>query len=118
MYVKSKSFPQTAFSLNKEKVATKKIKIWTARAVHDIVTNELYIGKFKVAGFSDYVREFRIVDLKLFKRAAQIRTRYKTGKAKRPPMPADRKTLKVEKVFNRYIELLEPKKSPLTIINH
>jgi len=118
MYVKSKSFPQTAFLLNEEGIKTKKIGEWTARAVHDIVTNELYIGRFNVAGFSDYVREFRIVDSRLFRRAAQIRTRYKRGNAKRPPMPTDRKTLKIEKVFNRYTELLEPKKSHATIISH
>ena len=111
MYVKIKSLPQTAFVLTQERIVSKKIKIWTSRAVFKIVTNELYIGQFNVAGFSEYVKEFRIVDLKLFKRAQQVRTRYKRGNAKRPPMPRDRKTLKIEKVFSRYSELLEPKKS-------
>ena len=116
MYIKSKSFPHTAFLLNKEEIKTKKIKEWTARAIHGIVTNELYIGKFNAAGFSDYVREFRIVDLRVFRRATQIRTRYQKGNAKRPPMQADRKTLKIEKIFTRYAELLEPKQTSTTTI--
>ena len=52
------------------------------------------------------LKNIRIVDTKLFKRATQIRTRYPRGKAKRPPMPPDRKTLKIEKIFNRYNEII------------
>jgi site-specific DNA recombinase len=118
MYVKIKSLPQTAFILTQEKIVSKKIKIWTSRTVHKIVTNELYVGQFNCAGFHEFVKEFRIVDLKLFRKAQQVRTRYKRGNAKRPPMPRDRKTLKIEKVFNRYSELLEPKKPSPTIMNH
>jgi site-specific DNA recombinase len=112
LYVKSKSFPHTAFLLNKQGIKTKKLKEWNARAVRDIVTNELYIGRFNVAGFQDYVREYKIVDRKLFKRANEIRTRYVKGNAKRPPMPKDRKTLKIEKMFNRYSEFLEKSGQP------
>ena len=106
MYVRSKSFPQTAFLLNIEGIKTKNGKEWSDKAVRDIVTNEIYIGQFRVAGFRDYVKEYRIVDTKLFKRATQIRTRYPRGKAKRPPMPPDRKTLKIEKIFNQYNEII------------
>jgi site-specific DNA recombinase len=107
LYVKSKSFPHAAFLLNKQGIKTKKVKEWNARAVRDIVTNELYVGRFNVAGFRDRAREYKIVDTKLFKKANTIRTRYPRGKAERPPMPKDRKTLKIEKIFNRYTELLE-----------
>ena len=112
LYVKSKSFAHAAFLLNKQGIKTKKLKEWNARAVRDIVTNELYTGRFNVAGFQDYVREYKIVDRKLFKRANEIRTRYVKGNAKRPPMPKIRKTLKIEKVFNRYSELLEKSRQP------
>jgi len=112
LYVKSKSFPHTAFLLNKQGIKTKKVKEWNARAVRDIVTNELYVGRFNVAGFRDYVREYKILDTKLFKKANTIRTRYTKEKAKRPPMPKDRKTLKIEKIFNRYTELLEKPDQP------
>jgi site-specific DNA recombinase len=112
LYTRSKSFPHTAFLLNKQRIKTKKVKEWNARAVRDIVTNELYVGRFNVAGFRDYVREYKIVDTKLFKRANTIRTRYTKGKAKRPPMPKDRKTLKIERIFNRYTELLEKPDAP------
>jgi site-specific DNA recombinase len=112
LYVKSKSFPHTAFLLNKEGVKTKKVKEWNARAVRDIVTNELYVGRFNAAGFRAFVREYKIVPTKIFKKASAIRMRYTRGLAKRPSMSRDRKNLKIEKIFDRYTELLEKPDQP------
>ena len=107
MYLHLKSMPQVAFELNKEGIETKKGKRWNARAVRDILTNEIYTGRYKVAGFEDCVDEYRIIDDELFKKVNQVRLRYRAGGAKRPPMPNDRRTMKIEKIFSRYLQFLQ-----------
>jgi len=107
MYLKEKSMPQVAFKLNKEGILTRKGKKWNARAVRDVLTNEIYTGKYKVAGVEDYVEGYRIVDDTLFKKVNETRLRYKNGGSKRPPMPKDRKMAKIEKIFGKYLELLK-----------
>jgi site-specific DNA recombinase len=107
MYKRLKSIPQVAFELNKEGIRTKKCKEWNARAVKDIITNELYIGKFNVSGVQDYVPEYQMIEEKLFRSVNKIRLRYQNGGVKRPPMPEDRKKSKIEKIFDRYIEFIE-----------
>jgi len=106
-YLSRKSIPQVAFELNKQGIHTKKGKRWNATAVRGILTNEIYLGKYKVAGYSDYVKEYRIIADNLFKKVNETRLRYKRGGAKRPPMPEDRRNAKIEKVFSKYFELLK-----------
>ncbi len=107
MYLKEKSMPQVAFKLNKEGILTKKGREWNARAVRDVLTNEIYTGKYKVAGVEDYVEEYRIVDDALFEKVNEIRLRYRNSGSKRPLMPKDRRMAKIEKIFGRYLELLK-----------
>ena len=107
MYLQQKSMPQVAFQLNKEGILTKKNKKWNARAVRDVLTNGIYIGRYKVAGVKSYVEEYRILHDSLFKRVSETRLRYKRRGAERPPMPEERRTAKIERVFSRYLELLE-----------
>ena len=106
-YLQEKSMPQVAFKLNKEGILTRKCNGWNARAVMGILTNELYIGKYKVAGVNSHIEEYRIMDDSLFKKVNETRLRYKRVGAKRPPMPKDRRTAKIEKVFSKYLELLK-----------
>ena len=106
MYLHERSMPQVAFKLNKEGILTKRGKKWNARAVRDVLTNEVYVGKYKIAGVEDYVEEYKIVDGELLKKVNETRLRYKKGGAKRPPMPKDRRTAKIEKMFSKYLELL------------
>jgi len=47
MYIETRSMPQVAFLLNEEGIKTREGKEWTARAVRDILRNEIYIGMFK-----------------------------------------------------------------------
>jgi len=105
-YLQNKSMPQVAFDLNNEGIRTKRGNEWNARAVRDILTNEIYIGKYNVAGVNHYVEEYRIIDEELFKKVNQIRLRYKVGSAERPPMPETRKTKKIDRVFNEFLKLL------------
>jgi len=107
MYLQKKSMPQVAFELNEKGIRTKKGKQWNARAVRDILTNEIYIGRYCVAGFIDYVKEYRIVNDDLVRRANEVRLRYKLGKAKRPSMPENRRAMKIERMFNRYLQFLQ-----------
>ena len=107
MYLCEKSMPQVAFELNRQGIYTKNGKRWNARAVRDVLTNEIYVGKYNVAGVSDYIEEYRIVDGDLFKRVRETRLRYKRGRAKRPPMPENRRIMKIEKVFSKYLGFLE-----------
>ncbi len=106
MYLREKSMPQVAFDLNKEGIQTKRGKEWNARAVRDILRNEIYIGKYNVAGVNHHVKEYRIIDESLFKKVDKLRLRYTMGGAERHPMPENRKMSKIDKVFNKFLELL------------
>ena len=106
MYIETKSMPQVAFILNKEGVKTKDGKGWTARAVRDILCNEIYRGMFKVAGVEAYVEEYRIVEDELFERAKEIRLRFKRGEGKRKLMPEERKKGIIDRIFDEYFAYL------------
>lgn len=106
-YLCQKSMPQVAFELNKEGILTKKSKKWNARAVRGVLTNEVYVGKYKVAGVKEYVEEYKIANDALFQKVNETRLRYKKGGAKRLPMPKDRRTAKIEKMFSKYLKLLK-----------
>ena len=108
MYSREKSMPQVAHELNKQGILTKKGKRWNARAVRDVLTNELYIGKYKVAGVESQVEEYRIIEEGLLEQAKEIMRRFEDGnRGKRPPIPEDRRKEKIEKVFNTYFKFLE-----------
>lgn len=106
MYVQQMSMPQVAFELNREGIFTKKGKKWNARAIRDVLTDELYVGKYRVAGVADYIEEYRVVDTDLFKEANMSKLRFKESKAKRPPMPEDRRMEKVDRIFDEFLKLL------------
>jgi len=115
MYLNEKSMPQVAFRLNEEGILTKKGGRWNARAVRDILANEVYAGTYSVAGVMDHIEECRIVDDDLFKKVNEIRIRYRDGESRRPPMPIDRKGKKIQKLFGRYMEILKVMESPETV---
>jgi len=108
MYLREKSMPQVAYELNKQGILTKKGKRWNARAVRDMLINEIYIGKYRVAGVEDHVEEYRIIGDGLFEQAKGIMRRFEDGNgAKRPPMPEDRRKAKIDKIFNEYLQYLK-----------
>ena len=73
-----------------------------------MLTNEIYIGKYSVAGVEGQVEEYRIIEDGLFEQAKGIMRRFEDGNgAKRPPMPEDRRREKIERVFNGYLEFLK-----------
>ena len=103
MYIKLRSMPQVAFELNKKEVKTKRGNKWTTTAVKRILDNKLYIGGYEVAGIQEDVKEYKIMDEKLFKKTEDLRHRFNEKPAE---MPKDRKAGTIEKVFNEYIEFL------------
>jgi site-specific DNA recombinase len=107
MYLHEKSMPHVAYLLNKEGILTKKGKQWTAAAVRDILKDQIYLGTYDVAGVRDYVQEYRILDDRTFLAVNEIRLRYKTKGDRKPSIPEDRKSEKIEKMFGKYFELLK-----------
>lgn len=105
-YVRVKSMDQVVFELNQKGATTKKDKKWTIRAVKDILTDGLYVGRYKVAGVEEKVKGLKIINDQIFDKAAEIRTRYGNGGARRPPMPEDRRMAKIDRVFGEYFEFL------------
>jgi site-specific DNA recombinase len=110
MYLREKSMPQVAFQLNREGILTKKGKKWNAAAVRDALTGGIYIGIYNVAGIRDYVEEYRILEDSLFIMVNETRLRYRKAGAKRPRIPRDRKSTKIEKMFGMYFDLLKEAK--------
>jgi site-specific DNA recombinase len=107
MYLYEKSMPHVAFLLNKEGILTKKGKQWTVAAVRDILTDEIYVGIYDVAGVRDYVQEYRILDDSVFLAVNETRLRYKRKGNRKPSIPEDRKNEKIERMFGKYFELLK-----------
>lgn len=108
MYLCEKSMPQVAYELNKQGILTKKGRPWNARAVRDVLINEIYIGKYRIASVEDQVEEYRIIEDGPFEQAKGIMCRFEDGYgAKRPPMHEDRRKAKIDKVFNAYFEFLK-----------
>jgi len=105
-YIETKSMPHVAFLLNREGIKTKEGNEWTARAVRDILCNEIYVGMFKVAGVEAYIEEYRIIEDGLFEKAKEMRLRFKNGKGKREPMHEERKKGMIDRIFDEYFAYL------------
>jgi site-specific DNA recombinase len=104
MYLKLKSMPQVAFELNKKGIKTERGNKWSTPAVKKVLDNELYIGKYEVAGVKDCLRECKIISKNLFEDARKLRQR---AKKVRQEMPKNRKQGTIERIFKEYMELLE-----------
>jgi hypothetical protein len=108
MYLASHALPQVAFDLNREGKLTKHGKKWNATAVRNILTNEIYIGRYSVAGVSHCIKDLRIVPDDLFRQVEKGLMRFKAGRARRPPMPESRRNAGIDRVFNQFLTLLNP----------
>jgi len=104
LYIKLKSMPDVAFVLNKRNIKTKKGNPWNTMAVKTILTNQIYIGNFKIKDFEDYVKEYRIIPNKIFQETQILRNRYRERKN---VMPKNRKTQIVDKFINEYKRYLK-----------
>ncbi len=107
MYIRTKSIPHVAYLLNREGIKTKEGKEWSAATVKKILDNEIYIGRYRVAGVDDYVEEYKIIEKDVFEKAREIRLRFKRGEGKKKPMPRERKKGTIDKIFDEYFKFLE-----------
>ena len=97
MYVREKSMPQVAFILSQKGVETRSGNQWCRQSVQKILSNELYIGEYSVAGYEDYVDEYRIIADDLFDKVTEIRYRFQQQK-----MDPERKKSKSERILAEY----------------
>ncbi|WP_135851104.1 recombinase family protein [Halorussus salinus] len=103
MYLDRQSMPEVAHELNNNGLSTKTDGEWTHRAVRDVLTNDLYIGVYAVAGVKDYVPEYRIISKNLFKEAISVRHRFNSeSTSQRPEMGAQRKSKNVDAILEKY----------------
>lgn len=107
MYLNTKSMAEVAYQLNIEGVKTKKGGKWTARAVRNILTNKLYTGEYNLAGVSQQIKEYIIIDKKLFDRVQNIRLRFNVKGAKQQAISENRKAAKVVEVLQKFQDALK-----------
>jgi site-specific DNA recombinase len=111
MYLKEKSMSAVAFWLNSTGASTKSgaKATWNVRTVKNILCNKIYIGHYRVAGHIQKINGLAIVRPARFSSAEKTMQRYRTGKARRLPMPLDRKQLRLNQVLAKFrLFLAEP----------
>jgi site-specific DNA recombinase len=102
MYLDLKSIPEVAFQLNRDGIKTKRGGKWSPPAVKHILDNELYIGRYKVAGVDDYVENYRIIEDELFDQSKEVRFRFKKSRK----MSVKRKEAIINHIFDEYLKFL------------
>jgi len=103
-YIQKKSMPELAYKLNKKKIKSTRNRKWTAAAIKHILSNEIYIGNYNVAGVKAYIKELKVISNRTFDLARKIRLRINPN-AK--PMPNSRKRATIDRVFNEYFSFIE-----------
>jgi site-specific DNA recombinase len=104
MYLRLRSMSQVAFELNIRGLQTRRKKRWTNMSVKQILDNEIYIGKYNVAGVEAYIKELRIISDKLFNKAKNLRNRYEE---KPKAITEERRLTTIQHVFNEYLVFLD-----------
>lgn len=98
MYIRERSMPQVAFMLNKEGNYTKTGDEWCTQSIQTVLSNELYTGTYCVAGYEEYVEEYRIVSDELFEEVTNTRFRFKNNQ----DMDQERKEKKADQILQQF----------------
>ena len=98
-YLEELSMPEVAFTLNQAGHRTKDGNEWCRQSVQKVLSNELYTGRYEVAGFSDMVAEYRILPDTLFDKVTEARYRFQHTK---PSMNQTRKEEKANRIRETY----------------
>lgn len=109
MYIEERSMPEVAMVLNTRGVETQNGEEWTARAVGDILRNEIYKGHYEVGDISEHVPDYQIIDGDTFNEVEAIRHRFQGGDASRTPMSDSRKEKAIERMREMYTEFRSSK---------
>lgn len=102
LYLRVRSMPEVARSLNEKGSTTRAGNRWSARTVGDILRNRLYIGDYTVGQVGEHVPEYEILNERKFEAVSAIRHRFQHSKSKRGAMSQDRKTNRVIRVVDDY----------------
>lgn len=98
LYLRERSMPQVAFLLNEEQIPTKSGDEWCTQSVRKVLSNDLYVGEYSVAGYEEYVEEYQILSDELFKEVTETRYRFKsTGE-----MDKDRKQARADEILEQF----------------
>jgi site-specific DNA recombinase len=104
LYIEERSMPDVAIILNSRGLETQNGEEWTARAVGDILRNEIYKGSYEVGDISEHVPDYQIIDRDTFEEVETIRHRFQGGDASRTPMVDTRKEQAIERMREMYTE--------------
>jgi hypothetical protein len=100
--------PQVAYELNKDGFRTKGGSEWTGKTVRDVLANQLYVGEYRVAGYSEQVDRYQLLSKSEFDAVQQVRNRFQRKNVhSKDPMPYDRKCGLVEGVIDEYLEYVQ-----------
>lgn len=104
-YIKERSMPDVAMLLNERGIRTQEGGEWTARAVGDILRNEIYKGLYEVGDVTEHVPEYQIIDEELFEKVTSIRHRFQRSQpSSKPSMSDERKEKAIQRIRAMYRE--------------
>jgi len=104
LYIRERSMPEVAYILNDTEYTPRRQDRWCRQSVGEILRNELYIGKYQLAGFEDTVEAYRIVPDRLFLRAHDVRHRFVSS---RKSMSPGRKSSITDRILDWYQSRIE-----------
>lgn len=99
LYLEIKSMPQVAAELNRQGVAAENGEEWCRQSVKTILSNDLYVGDYEVAGYGESVSEYRLMSDELFEAVEDIRYRFRDSQSE---MSAGRKQSKADRILSSY----------------
>ncbi len=91
--------PQVAAELNRQGVAAENGEEWCRQSVKTILSNDLYVGDYEVAGYGESVSEYRLMSDELFEAVEDIRYRFRDSQSE---MSAGRKQSKADRILSSY----------------
>jgi site-specific DNA recombinase len=104
LYIEEKSMPEVAMILNDQGIETQSGGEWTARAVGDILRNEIYKGRYEVADVSAQVSEYQLINPDTFEQVKSLRHRFQNDESSKPRMSNPRKEQAIQRMREMYDE--------------
>lgn len=98
-YLEQRSMPEVAHTLNQQGITTSRNSEWSHVSIRNVLSNELYRGKYELGEYTEQVEDYRIISDELFEAVTDTRYRFKHEKGE---MSASRKQSKAEKVLETF----------------
>lgn len=107
-YLNLRSMPQLAYELNRDGYTTKKDNEWIKARIQDILSNEIYVGRYQVAHVDENLPELQIIDDDLFDAVTETRFRFQSDDTnERGEMERSRKERLLDRILNQYETYLD-----------